>query len=205
MALENFNIVLIGDNFPIATINLADFEFNHRKLTEKLRVPVLLQAEARSLNLQILPDRFEATVVDSRNPVEDAKHLVKTVEPMFEYSGPKSVRAVGHNAQFVVAGTAGRKRQALSQLVNFDKSTTLVGTHADAGDLHLYFRVGNETRSRVAVLSETPNESVVLDFNINYDTTSGLSARSAVEDIVNSITTILAIAGRLEASLSEAK
>lgn len=203
VALESFNIVLLGENFPIATINVGDFVFNHRELKETLRLPVLLQADARSVKLQIIPDRFEAAVFESKNPLDDSRYLSAMTEQMFEYSGPKSVRAVGHNAQYVLHGTEGRKREALASLVEFDTASGLLGTKAQAGDLHLYFAINDDSRARVAILSEA-NDALVLDFNVNYDMASGYSARKAVGQMSHSIEQIVAIAERFEKALREA-
>lgn len=205
MALDNLNIVLLGENFPVSTIKLEDFEYNHRKLRESMRLPVLLQAEAvgRPVTLQVVPDRFQVSVAAVRDPGEEIVHLANMAEQIFEYSGPKSISAVGHNAQFVVEGTQGRNLEAIACFMDIAKVNDALGLKSTGADIHLYFQLDDGTQGRVAILSNA-NPAVVLDFNINYPTTgkSGeLTARKALHQAADSIAGIMVIAERLESAL----
>ena len=62
MTLVNFALVVLGENFPVTTLDLRDFEFRHRKLRETLRLPLIMQAESDSVRLQVLAERFEIAV-----------------------------------------------------------------------------------------------------------------------------------------------
>lgn len=205
VALDNLNLVLLGENFPVSNIKLDDFRYNHRQLRESFRLPVVLQAEAegRPVSLQIVPDRFQVSVGGVREPEDEVVHLANMAEQFFDYAGPKSVVAVGHNAQFIVEGTEGRKLEALACLVDVGKVNTVLGVETAGADLHLYFQIADGTRGRVAILSDA-NPAIVLDFNLNYATTGQageLSARDAVRMAPSAVAEIMKIADRLERAL----
>ncbi|QDM55847.1 hypothetical protein SEA_MAGICMAN_30 [Gordonia phage MagicMan] len=194
MPLQNFNIVLVGPNFPVGAIKVADFSFRHRTLTQKeTPVPIILEAEARGLALQILPERFQATVTDPRDVEADAADLVKLVKTFFDYVGPKSITAVGHNLQQTIAGKAAPARQ----LLNLDLANKMLGESVDSTDVQLYSAETGGKRTRVQVTDAGVAE-LLIDVNVNYNPAQFPTVR-AVEELAVSITEHVALAARIEA------
>ncbi|WP_433622945.1 hypothetical protein [Nocardia sp. CA-120079] len=202
MSLASFNIVLVGENFPISNIKASDFIFNHRQLQETLRLPVALQAQTRGVMLQILPERFEAAVSDSRSVALDAERLSEMVSSIFEYIGPKSIKAVGHNAQYIVEGTEGRKKNLSQKLLSDNLINNSLGISTDSADVHVYFWTSTQKRGRLGFLTETDNPRTVLDFNINFDVANEGGSREAIANLSQSMQEIEAIATRAEALFS---
>ncbi|MGW4844896.1 hypothetical protein [Nocardia brasiliensis] len=202
MSLASFSIVLVGDNFPVPNINVSDFEFNHRLLKETLRLPMVVQAQARGVSIQVLPERFEATVTAPVSPQEGAERLIEMTNGIFDYVGPKSIKAVGHNAQYLVEGTEGRKQEISLSLLDRDLSQGALGVPLIDTDVHLYFKAQSGSKGRMAFLTETDNPMTALDFNINFDIGGSGSAREAVSAFPESLREIEEIAQRVEAVLS---
>ncbi|MGW0183714.1 hypothetical protein [Nocardia sp. NPDC003345] len=196
MSLASFNIVLVGENFPIANIKASDFTFNFRQMKEILRVPVALQAEDRNVRMQIIPDRFEAGVNEPQNPMVDANRLSTMVETVFEYVGPKSIKAVGHNVQYFIEGTEEFKRELSKSLLSDRLVHNSLNLSLASADVYLYFYTSNGQKGRLAYLTETENPRTVLDFNINYDVSKEGNARQAIANLQNSISEIEEIALR---------
>ncbi|MGV7972648.1 hypothetical protein B1987_08760 [Mycobacterium kansasii] len=71
MGIQNFNMVLVGSNIPVSTIDLDDFAFRNRPLEATFRIPVALQAEARGVSLTILAERFQVAVTEPNEIVHD--------------------------------------------------------------------------------------------------------------------------------------
>lgn len=200
MSLVGFNIVLVGDNFPVQSMRTSDFMFNHRDLKETLRLPMALTAETKGANLQILPNRLQASTTEVRDPEASAQRLVDMINPFFDYVGRRSLTAVGHNAQFTL-GSPGDKDRILEKLINANIAAEIVGNKSSAADLHLYFPSSEGNTSRLAFLCQPDTDSIIMDFNINFDLTSGGNSGEAIALFMNSLRTMQDIATRAEQSL----
>ena len=195
--LLNFNIVLVGSNFPVSAVKVADFSFRHRVLTQKpTPVPIILEAEARGLSLQILPERFQATVTDPRDVAADTADLVKLAMAFFEYVGPKSITAVGHNLQQNIIGRAAPSLD----LLNLDLASTMLGEPVDAADIQLFSAESEGRRTRVQIADAGMTEPLI-DINVNYDPAKFPTTR-AVDELPKSIAALVTLAGQIEARLT---
>lgn len=199
----NFNVVLTGENFPVHSIVVSDFEFNHRGLRETVRFPMGLNAETRGASLQVLPDRLQASVSEVRDITTDADNLVRMVQPIFEYIGPKSFVAVGHNAQFLL-NPAIPKSAVANSILNQSSVAQILGTDTELADINIYQRMSNGALLRASLLTQTPVDQVAVEFNVHFDAKS-LNARDAVNDLGKSLARMVEIAVRTESSLQDQK
>lgn len=127
MGIQNFNMVLVGSNIPLSTIDLDDFAYRNRPLDAAFRIPVALQAEARGVSLTILAERFQVAVTEPNEIVDDERGLVQLAEAFFGYVGPRSHTAIGHNALFTIDGTSGRKDEIRRALIDMDRHKNSLG------------------------------------------------------------------------------
>jgi hypothetical protein len=195
MGIQNFNIVLVGSNFPVSTIDLDDFTFGHRKLRTTLSVPVALQAEARGVTLLITAERFQAAVTELDDRADDVNHLVQMAEAFFQYVGTRVLTATGHNAKFTIDGTANRKDEVRRALVEIDRAQELVERSLLAADATLFFRFDQQSITRMT-FSTMVGGDVEVDVNVNYGRTE-LSAAEAVTRFPQNLEAIEAIADNL--------
>lgn len=199
MALVGFNIVLAGNNFPVERIKAEDFRFDSAPLHETFRVPVALTAEAPGVNLQVLPNRLQASVTEVPQDAIPAfaRHLSNMVTPFLDLVGTRSLVAVGHNAQFTLGGSGDRTR-ILNKLLTMRTASAVLGHSPHAADVYLYNNNADGSMLRIAFLSQSESDSMVMDFNNNFDLVKGnaLDARSAVKKLSSSLTTMQEIANR---------
>lgn len=199
MGVRNFNIVLVGSNIPVPTIDLNDFEFRHRQLRQILRLPVALQAEAPGVQLSIVPVRFEVAVTEPHDQAQDANQLVQMAQVFFQYVGPRSLTATGHNVQFTIDGTAERKDEVRRYLIEMDRAQDLVGHDLLGADAAVFFRFDQESVTRMNFTTMVDGD-VAVDVNVNYDR-QDLSATEAVARFPHNLAAIAAIADNLETRL----
>jgi len=198
MALVGFNIVLVGENFPIQRINAEDFQFNSQPLRQTLRVPIALNAEIPGVNLQVLPNRLQAsiTTVRPRAITAFAGHLADMVTSFLDLVGTRTLTAVGHNAQFTL-GEPGDRARIYSELLSVDTASSILGRPLQAADVNYYVTYEGGSILRVAFLSQSDQDAIVMDFNINFDLIGGnINARSAVEKLDSSLKAMQEIANR---------
>ena len=201
MAMQNFNIVLVGSNMPVQNIELDDFRFRGRPFNAALRMPVALEAEARGGKLTIIPERFQAAVTEPLDPATDARNLVEMTQAFFEYVGPRSFTATGHNAQFTIDGTAGRKDEVRRALVDMNRASELVGRDLVGADVSVFFRLDQESVTRMAFTTMRDDGDVLVDVNVNYDR-ADLSAAEAVTRFPQNLAASTAIADNLVTRLA---
>ncbi len=200
MAIVNFGIVIAGVTVPPAEFDLSRCEFRGQHFKELFRAPVALQAEAPGMRLQILPDRCEFVVTAPGNIDEDVSEVIDITNSVFEYVGERVIRATGHNVQYVVDGSAGRKLESVERLLQPDAINSALGRPFLGADLTFYLRLHNESTTRVVIMSEADPSSLVLDFNINFEKEK-LPARTAINSLRSSLTRVDEIATRLSSAL----
>lgn len=186
MALINFSVVLVGENFPVQTIKTTDFQYRHRALNETLRLPVALQAENNLVAMQVLPDRFEVRVKTPDDVVKQAEGVSEMVNTFLEYVGRRTVTAVGHNAQWVLPGGPDFKKALAARFSNLANIETLIGVAPTDVDLSFGFRVGAETKAR-ASLNTSADGDAVLDFNFHFDISSPDQILAAMAELPQSL------------------
>jgi|SRR5271166_123734 len=186
MAIANFGIVIAGVNVPPVEFDLSRCEFRGQHFKEQFRAPVALQAEAPGMRLSILPDRCEFVVTAPGNIDDDVIEIIDIANTVFEYVGERVVKAVGHNVQYVVDGSAGRKLESVERLLQADAINSALGHPFRSADLTFYLRFHNESMTRALIMSEADPSSLVLDFNINFEKET-LLAREAINGLRSSI------------------
>lgn len=193
MALINFSVVLVGENFPLQSIKTSDFRYRHRALNETLRLPVAIQAENNLVLMQVLPDRFEARIKSPDDLELQAEGLAEMVTTFLEYVGKRTVTAVGHNAQWALPGDQKAKRALVGRFVNMTNLEEVTGgAPSSEVDLSFSFKVGAESKARVA-LSTSATDGALLDCNFHFDISSPDQITSAMAEIPNSLRHVQAI------------
>jgi hypothetical protein len=165
------NVVLTGENFPVGSLKLGDFEYRHRKLTETLRLPIALRGETHGGNvvMQVLPDRFEASIMRVDDSANQAAGLLELVEVFQDYVGRRSVSGVGLNVQLAMEAPGNRRADVYRTLVNATLVDEVLESDDEVvGDLNFYFKKGNEDRARVLVKMSEPGD-VVFDYNFHFE------------------------------------
>lgn len=199
----NFNLVLIGESLPVQSVAVSDFEFNHRALRETLRFPMGLTAETPGASLQVLPDRVQAAVIEVRDITSDADNLVNMVQPIFDYIGPKSFTAVGHNAHFVLDPSI--PKSAVADLtLNRSAVAGIIDGDVEVADVHLYRGIPSGALLRTSLLAQTPLDQIAMEFNAHFDV-GGRNARDMVATLRDSLAIMVDIAARTETSLQQQK
>lgn len=186
--IKNFNVVLVGEGFPVSTIDMKDFAFRGRKFQEQLRVGPTVQASSRNVQLLVLPDRFQVGVVDPDDlgiVVQGVREVISTFR---EYIGKRSLTAIGHNAQ-VVLSEPGIAARILAELVNEDLASDLLGVSeiADA-QVTLVAHRGRETTMKVMAATVAESTDALLDFNFDFNIAQGeVSVDEAMSELEASL------------------
>jgi hypothetical protein len=203
MLPANFNIVLTGENLPVQSILVSDFKFDRRTLRETVRFPLGLQAETQGASLHVLPERIQAAVTEVRNITTDADNLVDMMQTIFCYIGPKSFAGVGHNAQFFLDPAIPKSAVAEAAL-NVPTITDLIDGDPLTADVTLFRRIPNGAILRTSLLTQTPIDQVVIEFNAHFE----VKAANAFETITllqDSLRIMSDIAARAQESLQRQK
>ncbi|GAA3013646.1 hypothetical protein [Microbacterium aurantiacum] len=192
MALMNFSVVLVGENFPVQTIKIADFQYRHRALSETLRLPVALQAENNLVAMQVIPDRFEVRVKTADDLAVQTDGVSAMVDTFLEYVGKRTVTAVGHNAQWVLPGGPGSKKALASRFASLPNIEAIIGVPPSDVDLSFGFKLGQETRARASMTTSSEGEAL-LDFNFHFDISGPAAITTAIAELQTSLTHVRAI------------
>lgn len=169
-SLGAFNVVLVGDNFPVASMSAADFKFRGRDFTEKMRLGPILQASTRGVDIQAFPERFDVSITapdDLDIQCEGAREVTST---FLEFVGRRTINAVGHNAHVRVddamLGTI------LDGMVRSGVASDLMGV-AGNPTRNVTFRVVQEDGAQLSVTvgaDDTPGAvGGVINFNFNFN------------------------------------
>jgi len=197
MALVNFSVVLVGENFPVQTIKTADFQYRHRALNETLRLPVAMQAENNLVLMQVLPDRFDVRIKSPDDLAKQAEGITEMVATFLEYVGKRTVTAVGHNAQWILPGGPDAKKALASRFANLNSIESLTGVPPTDVDLSFGFKVGEETKAR-ASLNTSAEGDAVLDFNFHFDISAPEQIVGAMAQLPTSLSHIRTIGDAMD-------
>lgn len=91
------NVVLVGDSFPVAQIDLSDFSFPAGTPEPRFRIPVVVQGGVGEYSVEVTPDRFQVTSEGKATQFRLAALQEATRDFVRDYAGRKSVLAMGHN------------------------------------------------------------------------------------------------------------
>ena len=97
--IATFNVVLVGENFPVQTVQIRDFTYRGRQLQEQLRMGPALQAGTRGVAVMILPDRFQVAITEPDDLAIQTEGVREIVSVFRDYIGRRSATHLGHNAQ----------------------------------------------------------------------------------------------------------
>ena len=200
MPIRSFSIVLVGENFPVASIRTEHFQFRHRALRETVRLPVALQAERDGVSLQVIPMRFEAAVTVVDNVAIQTTGLVDMTKTFFDYVGRRTITAVGHNVVWQLEDDDERARRELfdALLVRQTVDQVLASVGPVSADLSFRFRRGDESAAIMLVKMSEPDK-LTLQLNFNFDISDEMSAEAAVERLAQSVGHATALAADVAA------
>lgn len=206
MDAVSLGLVLLGDSFPVSSLRAEDFEFRHRALKESFRLPVAFQAENDRVRMQVLPERFDASILKVDDVDIQAVGLQEMARTFLEYVGRRTVTAVGHNVGFKVA-VAEPSQAALGRLMNKDAVDEILGsTGPVTSQLTFQFKRGAESQCRVLVASGSDDNSLGLDFNFHFDLLAeGLSASEAIDRFDESLANARDVASAIGKTISGVK
>jgi len=203
-SLSSLNLVLVGDNFPTASLSARDFTFRNRSFAEKLRVGPLFQASSRNVEIQAFPERFQVTVASPDDLDILCEGIHEVVSTFLEFVGRRTVNAVGHNAQVMVDG---RLYEAMvDALVQKDVAAGLLGVDAPLRtNIGFKSKVGDEDQLSVSLVPDaTPGaDGGVIDFNFNFDIDGSDSLDSAIGHLRESMDRAEQIFGTIRERFSQ--
>lgn len=198
MPLNNFNVVLVGDNFPVSSIRISDFLYRHRPLKEIMRVPVMVQAENELFWMQVLPDRFEATVKNPDQLDIQTEGVLGIITTFLEYAGRRTVTAVGHNARWVIPDSFELRDQISRSILNSGTLSEVLGTDEFSSNVTLVFKADNGSKGQMTVAT-TAESDVTLEFNFNFDIPAMGEPAEAAAKVLSSLTQAITLSEKVEA------
>lgn len=204
MPLTNFNVVLVGENFPVTSIKVADFEYRGRALKERMRVPVVVQAENELVSMQVLPDRFEVTVKSPDQLDIQTKGVSELVSTFLDYVGRRTVSAVGHNARWTIPKSLELRDEIARAIVNSGTLSEVLGTDKFGVDVAIAFKTSNGGTGRMTVATIAQSD-VVLDFNFHFDVPAQGEPAEIVALALSSLTQVSALAENIEAIVAKVR
>jgi len=171
--IANLGLVVLGNNFPVAPIDLDDFEVILGPLELELRVPVAIQAKSGTFQLQIIEDRVG---MDWNEPIPaDARERMTRAMELFanEYAGRKAPTAMGQNFRGVLDSTK-PSQEFLRSFLNTDRVDRVLMSDTPAGSsLTLFFKRGRESRAQLVLAASNDDEmKIAYAFNFHFDLTS---------------------------------
>ncbi|MDE0602430.1 MAG: hypothetical protein OXI56_11615 [bacterium] len=187
MANPNFNIVLVGESFPINAVDVEDFDFMGEQVQEILRIPIALEAQAGDFRLSANPQRFQIAA-SNVTQLSQELHIVKYNAKIFlDYVGRRTVTAVGHNFQFSLP--IKDDGAPFSSLVNYNAINLLMDTpFLVQVAIDVSFRSSDGTPIKLRTFPPDGNE-MLLDLNYHFDigkTKQFTNAEDAIDTIDNS-------------------
>lgn len=168
MPLAEFNVVLVGENFPISSIRVSDFVYRHRELKEILRVPVAVQAENELVAISVLPDRFQAAIKSADQLAVQCEGLQELVATFLDYAGKRTIKGVGHNARWTIPDSQRIRSRVASIFVNSDAVSAVIGATEPLADVSVVFEGPHGSKGLMTVPSIADSD-VTLDFNFHFD------------------------------------
>lgn len=170
IGLNNFNIVLRGDSFPVAPVDLEDFDFLGRPAVEELRLPPVLIVKAGEFRLQVAAERFQVSVVGGTATADKISALQAAARAYTtEYAGRKSISAVGHNFAGQLSADAPEVQSLATRLVDLQLvKDILTPTNEPSAQVSIRFTRGGETRATLKLELLDADEAGLAKYDINF-------------------------------------
>lgn len=168
--LTSRGLVVLGNNLPVATIDLADFEDDLGPLSVEVRAPVAIQAKAGTCTFQMLENRAS---LDWKEPIPDdaRERMAKAMRTYAnDYAGKKAPTAMGHNLQGELRSEI-PARQLLRSFLNTERIDPILMSDSPQGAaLTLFFKRGRETRAQLILAASMEDEmTLTYSFNFHFD------------------------------------
>lgn len=167
VSFATFNVVLVGENFPVQSVRISDFRFRGRELREQIRMGPMVQAAARGVEMTIIPDRFQAGIAQPDDLDVQSAGLRELVDEFLEYVGKRSIFNVGHNAQ--VRLEAGSYERAMGLLLNVTPAREIMGVASNPDSMVVYQSTLEPGCVLKMQVGETEERELLLDFNVDFD------------------------------------
>ena len=186
--LANFNLVLIGTNFPIDKVDLSDFKVGGERLQERLRLPIAVQASRGEYALDLLPDRFQIAVVNAAVNEARVDAIIEAARTFIEeYAGRRSVAAVGHNFSGAAVNEHAEGTSLVRSLTWHEAIDDLLrSTIETKPTLQIGFRRGNETQATLRLEGTPDAEKFAFDFNFHF-AMNDAEQKQTVYDAINAL------------------
>lgn len=185
-SIGNFNIVLLGANFPVDKVDLSEFRVGDQRLQERLRLPIAVQASSAEYAVELLPDRVQIAAVNC--PVTDTRieALISAARSFIEeYAGRRSVVAVGHNFAGAASNSHVEGRELIRHLTWHEAILGILGSTVDpTAVLQLMFRRGNETQAGLRLEPGSVADQFAYDFNFHF-AMNDREQKNTVYDAIN--------------------
>lgn len=186
--IANFNVVLVGENFPVQTMQVRDFTYRGRQLQEHLRMGPALQAGTRGVALTVLPDRFQVAITEPDDVTIQSQGVQEIVKVFRDYIGRRSATHLGHNAQLALPPE--HYEPVMRTLVQPDRAADLLGVPSDEvreAAVTLVSRLGNGVTRKV-MFGLAEDERLIVDFNFDHDLTVGeVTLEAAAAGLLSSL------------------
>src|SRR4051794_19992709 len=93
--LKSFNIVLLGDSFPVENVSAEEFLFGEAFGVTQIKLPHIMQGVCGKYALQVLPDRFQVAANGARATEYRIKAIVDAAKFFVEeFTSKRSIRAI---------------------------------------------------------------------------------------------------------------
>lgn len=197
--IANFNVVLVGENFPVQTVQVRDFTYRGRQLQEQLRMGPALQAGTRGVTVTILPDRFQVAVTDPDDIAIQAAGVRELVAVFRDYIGRRSATHLGHNAQVTFASDY--YETVIGALVLRDQAAGFIAVASEEiqdAAVNFATRIAPGIARKVAI-GKAEDGRLVLDCNVDYDfSVTDLTIDVATSELLDSLRFVEQIHQRIE-------
>lgn len=203
MTLESFSVVLIGDSFPVQSIKTEDFVFRHRPLKETMRLPVAIQAGNAFVSMQVLPERFEVTVLSADHVTEQVQGVTSMLGVFLDYVGKRTITALGHNFSWKIPNSEPVRHALARKLVDSAALEEVLGLPTSGVDIAARFSSGTATYGQVNFATMNEGDAYV-NFNFHYDlTTPSADVHAAIAELSISLQTSAEIGRRADLKSKE--
>lgn len=183
--ISSLGLVVLGNNLPVTTIDLDDFEEILGPLTLDVRAPIAIQAKAGSCTFVMMENRVS---LEWSEPIPDdaRERMAKAIGAYAnEYAGKRAPTAMGQNFQGVLESLV-PGRDLLRTFLDTSRVDRVLMSDAPTGSsLTLFFKRGRETGAQL-VLSAPEEDAMKVGyaFNFHFDLTrrDGPSFTEALQD-----------------------
>lgn len=194
--IVNFNLVLVGENFPVQTVQVRDFTYRGRQLQEQLRMGPALQAGTRGVAVMILPDRFQVAITEPDDLDIQTQGVLEIVDVFRDYIGRRSATHLGHNAQ--LAFPSDHYAPVMATLVQPEHAASFLGFRTTPDVALTLMDNGEGGVTQKLAMGRAEDGRLVLDFNFDYDLVSGpRTIEQAASELLESLRSVEQVHARI--------